>query len=280
MERFFVCFCILCFLFAVVFGIHQPQLFRGWGLDLLRQYQIFRWRLETAGWPEVESEHFVIKYKRGDEESARLVLEEAERVYGPLCEFFGYRPEKKVPVAVYTDRASLNRLFGWGSDESAMGVYWAGVLRLLSPEAWLGEIPLQEAKPLFRERGPVAHEYIHLLVDYKTRGNYPRWLTEGLAQFGEERIAGAEPFTEGVLPLKVSLEELDKRFDEPAWQDYSYGVARDLVIYLADSYGSKAIPRLLDALGRGENLDGAFRQATGAGLDRFLEGYRQFAGAA
>lgn len=280
MERVCVWLCIACFLFVAFLGAFQPQCPRGLWMDLLRQHQILCWSLETAGWPKVESEHFVVKYRGGDEESARMVLAEAERVCRPLSEFFGYTPGGKVPVAIYADRASLNRIFGWGNAESAMGVYWAGVLRLLAPDAWLGKLPGRERVTAFRERGPVAHEYVHLLVDYKTRGNYPRWLTEGLAQFGEERIAGAKPFSEGVFPLRVSLEELDERFDDPAWQDYCYGVARGLVIYLVDSYGSGAIPRLLDALGRGVSLDAALREATGAGLDQFLKGYDRFAKAA
>ncbi len=277
MERFIVCFCIFCLLFTLVLGVYQPHAFRSWGLDLVRQYQLYRWRLETSRWPAVESGHFVIKYRKGDEENARLVLQEAERVYRPLGEFFGYFPDQKVPISIYTDRASLNRVFGWGNEESAMGVYWAGVLRILSPQAWLGDLSGPERDTAFRERGPVAHEYIHLLVDYKTKGNYPRWLTEGLAQYGEEKIAGADPFTQKVLPLTVSLEELDKRFDDPAWQDYSYGVAKDLVLYLVDRYGSDAVPRLLDALGRGDSLDKAFREATGSGIGRFLSGYERFA---
>ncbi len=280
MERFCVWLCIACLLFVALLAACQPQFWRGFWMDLLRQHQILCWSLETAGWPKMESEHFVVKYRRGDEESARMVLAEAERVCRPLSEFFGYAPGRKVPVAIYADRAALNRLFGWGNAESAMGVYWAGVLRILSPDAWLGGLPAGERLAAFRERGPVAHEFVHLLVDYKTRGNYPRWLTEGLAQLGEERIAGAKPFSEEFYPLKVSLEELDERFDDPAWQDYCYGVARGLVVYLVDSCGSEAVPRLLDALGRGESLDAALREASGAGLDSFLKGYDAFARAA
>jgi len=54
-----------------------------------------------------------------------------------------------------------------------MGVYWSGVIRILSPDEWLDEVPSRGREVLFSQQGPIAHEYIHLLVDYQTRGNYP-----------------------------------------------------------------------------------------------------------
>lgn len=157
-----------------------------------------------------------------------------------------------------------------------MGVYWAGVIRILSPQDWLGDLSGTARNTVFREEGPVAHEYIHLLVDYKTSGNYPRWLTEGLAQFGEKCYAGvvAGGGQEREM-LKVSLTELDKHFDDPEWQDYSYAVSEDLVEFFVDNYGLSRIPALLDALGRGETLAGAFQEVTDQQFSAFLQAYQQ-----
>ena len=84
---------------------------------------------------------------------------------------------------------------------------------LYNPKMCIRDRPSEERDAFFCQQGPIAHEYIHLLVDYQTRGNYPRWLTEGLAQFGERHLVGVQA-EEGVdLPLQFSLDELNKRFE-------------------------------------------------------------------
>ncbi len=65
------------------------------------------------------------------------------------------------------------------------GSIWAGLIRVLSPRAWMGDTPVSQQQQVFQSQGPVADEYTHLLVDYKTGGNYTLWLTEGLAQYAE-----------------------------------------------------------------------------------------------
>jgi len=100
-------------------------------------------------------------------------------------------------------------------------------------------------------------------------------LTEGLAQYGEEHVAGTAPPNSRNLSLTpLPLRDLDRKFDDPVWQDYSYALARDVVAYLVEKYGAEKIPRLLDSLGQGYSLEQAFTQTLGVGVDEFLEGYR------
>jgi len=269
MERLAAILIIFCLLLLVTL----PGLVYNLGSGLVHAVHqvLFAW--ETRGWNTVESEHFLVKYRQGDEEIAVLTLNEAERVYYPLGQYFGCFPDKKVQIAIYQDRASLNRVFGWGSDEGAMGVYWSGVIRLLSPNEWLDELPSEERDAFFCQQGPIAHEYIHLLVDYQTRGNYPRWLTEGLAQYGEKKLAGVQT-EEGVdLPLRFSLDELNKNFDDSQWQDYCYAVSEDLVGFLIKNYGSDKVPLLLNELGRGADLDKSFNRVYCMDTRGFLEQY-------
>jgi hypothetical protein len=276
MGRNLAAFVACCLGAVLALSIILPVPARWMGQASLKCVHQVLFSLETRNWASLEGDHFVIKYHPGDKESAQMVLQEAEQLYLPLGKAFDYFPCQKVSIAIYSDRLSLNRVFGWGSEESAMGVYWAGVIRVLSPQDWLGDLSGKARDTVFRKEGPVAHEYIHLLVDYKTRGNYPRWLTEGLAQFGEKCYAGivAEDNREREM-LKVSLAELDKHFDDPEWQDYSYAVSEDIVEFFVDNYGSDRIPALLDALGRGETLDSAFQQVTGQRFSSFLHAYQQ-----
>lgn len=276
MERLLAAIAAVGLVFVLAFHIVRPLP----GCDLAPAAVRFAHRalfsLETWRWQTLEGDHFLVRYRRGDEENARMVLQEAEKLYYPLGEAFGCFPQKKVPIAVYRDRASLNRVFGWGSEESAMGVYWAGVIRILSPQDWIDAVNDEERSLIFRKEGPVAHEYIHLLVDYKTAGNTPRWLTEGLAQYGEKRYAGvAAAGGEGRESLKLTLEALERHFNEPEWQDYSYAVSEDLVEYLVEKHGAGCLPAILEALGRGKTLDEALQEGGGEGLADFLRSYQE-----
>lgn len=270
MERLAAILIIFCLLLLIT--LPSPIYLLGSGSAHAVQQVLFAW--ETRGWDTIESDHFLVKYQKGDEESAVLTLKEAERVYYPLGQYFDCFPEQKVPIAIYQNRASLNRVFGWGSDEGAMGVYLSGVIRLLSPDEWLGEMPSREREVLFSQQGPIAHEYIHLLVDQRTHGNYPRWLTEGLAQFGEKHIVGVQAEDGVELPLQFSLEELNERFDDSQWQDYCYAVSEDLVGYLINNYGSDKVPLLLNELGGGADFDRAFQRVYGLDTINFIEQYQ------
>ncbi|MGB9886044.1 MAG: hypothetical protein ACPLRW_03500, partial [Moorellales bacterium] len=146
---------------------------------------------KTAHWPQLSGRQFVVRYEPGtDPELAEMVLATAEEQFPAVKDFLGMRWEQPVLVLIHRDRTSLREGFGWGPEEAAMGVYWAGVVRILSPADWLPvEDPARMAR-LFRREGPVAHELAHLLIDYRTGGNYPRWLTEGLAQLAEREAVG------------------------------------------------------------------------------------------
>lgn len=277
MGRLFTGLGVFILVLALLIACFQPGLPYIIGSGFLRNNELVRVRWETRNWPVMADRCFEVSYRPGDQESARLVLKEAERVYAPLEQLFGQLPEGTVPIVVYSDKNSLNRVFGWGSGESAMGVYWAGVVRVLSPRAWIDQLPDEEAAVVFRQEGPVAHELVHLLVDYRTGGNYTRWLTEGLAQYGEAKVSGGPGQEQPLPPLNCSLEELDKRFDEPSRQEYSYAVARGMVIFLVNRYGEERLPALLQALGRGQSLDSSFRSVFGVSLGEFLEAYNNSA---
>ena len=126
----------------------------------------------------------------------------------PVNKRLGFNPQGKSLVLIYPTREALGKSFGWAADQSAMGVYWAGVIRVLSPMAWVESAVTSEVEKEFRSSGPMVHEYTHLVVDYITRGNYTRWLTEGVAQYVERDITGfvlSEPlirFEEEWFPLE------------------------------------------------------------------------------
>ncbi|MBC7104755.1 MAG: hypothetical protein H5T97_02310, partial [Firmicutes bacterium] len=108
--------------------------------------------LRTLHFSQWESPHFTVRYPRGCEEDARLVLAAAEHFYPLVNRDFGGRlPGKNLIILV--DRFS---------DDQTMGLYSRGVIEVLAPSRWL---PAAERAPTFYSEGPVAHELTHLAVD-------------------------------------------------------------------------------------------------------------------
>lgn len=102
-------------------------------------YGAVRWVAEahaawqTRQWPEIESPHFRLRYREQDATVAPIVLAAAEEAYAPVEEMLGNAPRRQTLIILYPDRRSLALQFGWPASESAMGVYWGGVIRVLSP---------------------------------------------------------------------------------------------------------------------------------------------------
>ncbi|MGQ9558475.1 MAG: peptidase MA family metallohydrolase [Desulfurispora sp.] len=223
--------------------------------------------LETGRWPERQSEHFLLRYQPGDARYARLVLDTAEEFYRPVFQVYGVEPRQKVLLVLYPDARQLGAGFGWPSGTSAIGVYWAGAVRVLSPAAWLGEMSPEQAAGYFQQSGPLAHELTHYAVDWLTAGNCPRWLTEGLAQYEEWRLTGFEmPGDAQEEPAALPLAELDGYFDTPRGESRAYRQSFLLVRYLMETRGREKMLQILRNLGSGQTIEGAMRQTLGISL--------------
>jgi len=216
---------------------------------------------QVAEWETIMSEHFVVKFLPQDRDVAPLVLKAAEAAYGPVTRELGYAPPGRTVVVIYPTREDLNASFGWPGQESTMGVYWGGAIRVLSPKAWIEGENLKEMAQVFRTMGPMVHEFAHLVLDYKTKGNYPRWFSEGLAQYLEVRQGGVL-WNEGAQTLKrrhYSLVELE-RFDELD-QNLAYSDALSLVEYLVETRGEAGLKKIIEALAKGASFSKALAAA-------------------
>lgn len=212
-----------------------------------------------TGFDSRGSEQFVLYYRPAEADLAALILEVAEAAYSHVVAQVGHRPEGRVPLILYADRAELRAAFGWGSDQSAVGVYWRGTVRLLSPRVWIAASDDAGMRESFLGRNPLAHELTHYVLDELTDGNYPRWFTEGLAQRVEEQATGylwEEPGSSLDQAL-YSLEELAGHFDALPNQALAYRQSYLLVAYIAERWGEAALAGLIAHLGEGVPFDRA-----------------------
>lgn len=217
------------------------------------------------GYNSQTSEHFDLYYKDADKNTADLILTTAESVYGPVVKRVGFEPSQRVPLIVYSSRDEMRSAFGWGQSESAMGVYWKGTIRLLSPNVWIHETSPAAKRKVFRKINPISHELTHYVLDYMTNGNYPRWFTEGLAQYVEYKVTGylwLEP--QSTLKQNLyTLQDLDGRFDQLHNQPLAYRQSFLLVDYMARTYGEEGIGHLLKSLAEGVDFQSAVKQSFG-----------------
>lgn len=212
--------------------------------------------LKTADFDHYQSEHYDIKYTSIDQPYVKLIAAAAERAYDSVSAAFGIEPARRTVIVVYPDSSSLSKSFGWDKDANAMGVYWAGSIRILSPREWLPEDDMQLC---FAREGPMVHEFAHLMVDEMSRGNYNRWWTEGMAQYVEKKITGFEfssPFADGKDFEYYQLKQLGKHFDELD-QSIAYWESLQAAEYIAHQYGEKSLFAITQQLGHGKSLEQA-----------------------
>lgn len=239
-------------------------------------YSLYRDRGRThvladlEGYLTKSSEHVDVYYTAKDENVVDWVLQTTENVYKPVADVVGHSPDQRVPVIIYPNRDVLRQAFGWGNGESAMGVYWSGTVRLLSPNVWINEKRDREKRKVFEKMNPIAHELTHYVLDYFTDGNYPRWFTEGLAQRVEYQLTGylwieADSSLDQNL---YSLEELEQQFDQLDNQPLAYRQSFLMVDYFARNFGDHALSDLIQHLGRGKRFRPAVEEVTGDTMDQ------------
>lgn len=130
-----------------------------------------------AGWVEAKSENFIFV---GDasEKRARKVLNELEQYRAIVFHLFNIEDGTElVPVRIYATKSQSDIEDMTGS-QSAAGVYTQrreGPLFILNISG--GFTDKSQAKSI------TLHEYTHHLIAQHTEQTYPRWVSEGMAEY-------------------------------------------------------------------------------------------------
>lgn len=225
------------------------------------------------------SEHYDLYYNKADENVVPLILETAERVWAPVGAQMEGTPRGRVPLIIYPSRDELRKAFGWGQSESALGVYWQGTIRLLSPNVWLDGTKRTYDLKEFERLNPIAHELAHYILDERTGGNYPRWFTEALAQQVEERVTGyvwLEP-TSRIAQELYDYDELNMTFQALPNQPLAYRQSYLFLRWLAERSGEEAVDQMIQRLARGIPFPDAFTAAYGGSPDQLFSEWQQWA---
>jgi hypothetical protein len=266
---------LLILALAALIFIRMPVRSQMWIYPLARQAAQMKLNYETRNMEVYETPHFIIKYEAQDADVVEMVARAAEKAYNPVTDALGYAPSAKTLVVMYPTKTELNQAFGWSGDQSAMGVYWGGVIQVLSPHVWLKDMSPEE----FVHSGPMVHEFAHLVFDHMTNGNYPRWFTEGLAQYVEYRVNGYEWRAAGnsLTGNLYSMGQLDSDFDNLPNQALAYRESLAAVRYIADVHGEAKLQQVIGALETGKGIEQAINSSLGMDYPAYQAAWQKWA---
>lgn len=233
------------------------NLFVGNTLTLLDEYVEFDF---------LESEHFRLLIHA--DESAVLgpaVLDEAEACYAALSARYPYQPAGKIQIEAYNDRGDFDVRVAGVPHIGLLGVSFGDVIALNTPRAQAGNA-YNWARTLW-------HELAHTMAIGVSQHHVPRWFTEGLSVYEEQRARPAwgremdlELFTALDRDKLHRLEEIDQGFTRPAFPGQillSYYHASKVIAFIVDHHGFQAVIDLLAGLGQGLDQEAVFQQVLG-----------------
>lgn len=250
----FISMCIITILiFTNVFGI------KGDLYILFRNFPKKTVLKNTAKYNELDTEHFTIRFKTEDTEILELVSKASEEYYDEICKQYDYYPKDKTIVVLYDNSEELLENANLAKSKPPMGVYYASTIQILSPRVWCP--PDEDIEYLFMNEGPMVHEFTHLVIDDITKGNYPLWLTEGLALYSEYIFTKYEWGKEIKDERIYTIEELNNDFNTLD-QYLAYTQSFRVVKHMVETYGFEDVKKILKRLESGDSFEKAFKMVT------------------
>ncbi len=244
------------------------NLFVGNTLTLLDEY---------AAFDLLESEHFrLLIHQTESDVLGRAMLDEAEACYAALSARYPYTPRGKILLEAYNDRDDFAVRVAGVPHLGLLGVSFGDVVALNTPQAQAGRA-YNWARTLW-------HELAHTMAIGVSDFHVPRWFTEGLSVYEEQRARPAwgremdlELFTAFDQGRLLPLAEIDRGFTRPEFPGQillSYYHASKIIAFVVEQHGFEAIIDLLEALRQGLDAEAAFRQVLGQSQDDFDDAFR------
>ena len=155
----------------------------------------------------------------------------------------------------------------------ALGICFGRVVSLDSPRA-------RNRPGEFQWEATLWHELAHVITLQMSNQRVPRWLTEGISEFEEQRarpewrrdmdIEFASALNkDGAIPLK----EFNAAFQNPKLITLAYFQGSLIVEYMVKTYGDAAMNKLLRAYGQGLDTDAALKASLNTDLASMQKGF-------
>ncbi len=244
-------------------------------------FNLMNLRDKLKGFATIKADGFII---RMDPREAELygtrVVALLSRAKQKLSATYGVTPPPSVIVEIFPQKKEFAvRTFGLPGADGFLGVCFGNVVTANSP-ASQGEHPSNW-------EGVLWHEFCHVITLTKTKNKMPRWLSEGISVYEEERENPAWASTmrpeyramilgEGFTPLS----KLSSAFLSPGSAlklQFAYYESALAIEFLVKKFGPEVLNGVLDDLGRGVALNEALPTRTKLTLSQLDDAFTAFA---
>lgn len=249
-------------------------------------YNVVAYNLTTlhdqiARFRTLQGDGFVVRMDpREADLYGQRVLTLLARAKKTLAERYGASPPTPVIVEIFPQRRDFAvRTFGLPGADGLLGVCFGRVITANSPAS-------QGAHPSSWE-AVLWHEFCHVVTLSKTRNKMPRWLSEGISVYEEERAdpSWATPmnpkFRAMILGKELTpLSQLSAAFlgaKTSTHLQFAYYESELAVAFLVERAGLPAFQQALDDLGAGVPINEALPRRTGMTLKQLDERFAAFA---
>ncbi len=237
---------------------------------------------EIGSFAEIESEHFVVRYKPGiDEVLAVEMLPVLEAIHAEVCSraMFDHEPAVPTVIEVMPDHASFAVRITGMTQIHTMAAATGPVIAMETPRSGPGS----RAGPYDWAR-TVRHEYIHTVTLSRTRNRIPHWFTEAAAVWGEGLPRRAEWWTLLVRALETDtlfdMDTISLRFVrpiKPTDRTQAYAQGHWMYEYMVERFGVGAPLALMDLYAEGVRERDAMERVLEITPEVFFEDFKVWA---
>jgi len=235
----------------------------------------FRYEDNRFKWRSLQSGFITLYWYKGTEDSARNLLEAAQKALERLKEDVGIEFQGPVNIYVYASRGDMREAIPPRSQTFDEATVTLGMVLSEDTVVVLGTDPNLDKT--------IAHELSHLAVgkafESPLSSPLPRWLDEGLAMYAEgelpprNALALEEAIREGKL---ISVRSLSGYVGEPEKVDLFYAEAYSLVEFLLKEYGKEKMLEFLSEFANGSTQEEALEKVYGLTLDELDAKWRNY----